>query len=162
MVKDVSVYCFPACSTKYVKQLEKTLRDDAIVKSSTEDCPKLPVMRFDCSAFTINGWRHLSFDLIWPFGFYDCLEAPVQGGNLAVELLVIFQEAAIFWIKTVVGSETEYTVEILKPNHVVVLARQNSNNSKENFATAIQTMLLYQYCRELQGCQKNNFTLNSS
>ena len=159
MVKDFSVYCFPACSTKYVKQLEKTLRDDAIVKSSTEDRPKLPVMRFDRSAFTINGWRHLSFDLIWPFGFYDCLEAPVQGGNLAVELLVIFQEAAIFWIKTVVGSETEYTVEILKPNHVVVLARQNSNNSRENFATAIQTMLLYQYCRDVK---ETNFTLNSS
>ena len=33
-------------ATKDVQQLEKALGDDAIVKSSTEDCPKLPAMIF--------------------------------------------------------------------------------------------------------------------
>ena len=36
---------FQPNATKDVQQLEKALRDDAIVKSSTEDRPKLPAMK---------------------------------------------------------------------------------------------------------------------
>ena len=96
-----------------MQQLEKTLRDDAIVKSSTEDGPKLPknrILLFDCSA-------------------EDWWDSPVQGRNLTVELFNILGKAMIFWIKTVVGPETEYAVEILKPDHVDISTQQNKQSN---------------------------------
>ena len=63
-------------------------------KARLRMAPSFLKARFDCSA-------------------EDWWDSPVQGCNLTVELFDIFGKTMIFWIKTVVGPETEYAVEIL-------------------------------------------------